>query len=116
MPVTLLDTSTLAPQEREVATREFVETIAELDAVGHACPPESIRTRVRAWDLRKFQLGVTDGAWLRLGLSRPATTETVCISAQVGGQAAKSRGEQRQTFAPGQVDRRLLKPVPVVGR
>jgi len=103
VPVTLLDTSTLAPQEREVATREFVETIAELDAVGHACPPESIRTRVRAWDLHKFTLNVTDSPWLHLGLDRYTTAEAVSIAAQVSGQAVRNHGERRQTFTPGEI-------------
>jgi AraC-like DNA-binding protein len=103
VPVTLLDTSALPPQEREVATREFAETITELDAVGHACPPEFIRTRVRAWDLRKFQLNVTDGPWLRFGLNRHATTEAVSIAAQVSGQTAKRHGERGQTFTPGEI-------------
>ncbi|HEX6519734.1 MAG TPA: helix-turn-helix domain-containing protein [Streptosporangiaceae bacterium] len=103
MPVTLLDTSALAPQERDVATREFLETISEFDVVGHACPPESIRTQVRAWDLHKVQLNVTDSSWLRFGLNRRAATEAVSIAAQVGGQTNKSHGERCQTFRPGSI-------------
>ena len=103
MPVTLLDTSALAPHERDLATREFVETLTELDAVGHACPPESICTRIRAWDLHKFQLGVTDATWLRLGLNRRTTSEVVSIAAQVSGQTIKRHGEHSQTFTPGQI-------------
>jgi AraC-like DNA-binding protein len=103
VPVTLLDTRALAPQQRDVATREFLETVTELDLVGHACPPESIRTRVHAWDLRKLQLNVTDGPWLRVGLNRRATTEAVSIAAQVSGQTAKSQGERQQTFRPGEI-------------
>jgi len=103
VPVTLLDTSALAPHERDVATREFMETITELDAVGHACPPESICTRVRAWDLHKFQLNVTDGPWLRFGLNRRAASEVVSIAAQVSGQTVKSYGERCQAFTPGDI-------------
>jgi AraC-like DNA-binding protein len=103
VPVTLLDTSALAPNERDVATREFLETITELDTAGHACPPESIRTRVRTWDLRKFQLNVTDGPWLRCSLNRRGTTQAVSIAAQVSGQTAKSHGERHQTFSPGEI-------------
>jgi hypothetical protein len=73
-----------------------METVTELDVVGHACPPESIRTRVRAWDLHKFQLNVTDGPWLRLGLNRPATGEAVCIATQVSGRTTKHYGDQRR--------------------
>jgi AraC-like DNA-binding protein len=103
VPVTLLDTSALSPPERDAATREFLETITELDEVRHACPPESIRTRVRAWDLHKFQLNVTDGPWLGFGLNRQATTEVVSIAAQVSGQTTKTHGGHRHTFAPGEI-------------
>jgi hypothetical protein len=47
----------------------------ELDVMGHACPPESIRTSVRGWDLRKFQVIVMDSPWLRFALNRRSTTE-----------------------------------------
>lgn len=80
-PVTLLDTPALAPQQRDTANREFLETVTELDVVGHACPLESIRTRVRAWDLHKFRLNVIDGPWLGLGLNRRTTVEAVSIAA-----------------------------------
>jgi AraC-like DNA-binding protein len=98
-----LDTSALVPQERDAATREFLETITELDVVGHGCPPTSIHTRVRVWDLHKFQLCVADSPWLRLGLNHRVTTEVVSIAVQVSGQTAKSHGEHRQTFAPGEI-------------
>ncbi|HEX6449095.1 MAG TPA: helix-turn-helix domain-containing protein [Trebonia sp.] len=103
MPVTLLDTSALAPQERDAATREFLETNTELDVLGHACPPELIRTRIRAWDLRKVQLNVAEGPWLRFGLNRWATTEAGYIAVQLSGQTAKSQGEHHHTFTPGEI-------------
>lgn len=103
MSMTILDTSALAPRERDAATREFLETITELDVVGHACPPEAIRTRVRGWDLGKFQLNVTDAPWLRLGLNRRSMSEAVSFGAQVSGRTAKSIGERQQTFAPGEI-------------
>jgi AraC-like DNA-binding protein len=101
--ITVLDTSVLAPGERDAATREFLETITELDVVGHACPPDVIRTRVRAWDLRKFRLNVTDGPWLRFGLNRRAATETVSIGAQISGCTVKTIGEHCQAFVPGEI-------------
>jgi AraC-like DNA-binding protein len=102
-PVTLLDTAALPPQERDATTREFFDTMAELDVMEHACPPESIRTRVRTLGLSKFQLNVTDGPWLCFGLNRRATTEAVSIAAQVSGQTITSHGERRQVFAPGEI-------------
>ena len=92
VPVTLLDTSALPPQERDAATREFIGTMADLDAMEHACPPESIRTRARALGLDNFQMYVTDAPWLRYGLNGRAPTETVTIAAQVSGQAVMSHG------------------------
>lgn len=103
MPVTLLDTSALAPRERDGATREVLETVTEFDVVEHACPPESIRTRIYAWDLHKVRLNVIDGPWLHMGRDRNSTMEAVCIAEQVSGQTAKAFGERRHTFAPGQV-------------
>jgi AraC-like DNA-binding protein len=100
---TLLDTSTLPPQERDGATREFLETITELDLVGHVCPPESIRTRICAPDLHTLRLNVTDGPWLRFGLNSRGTTEAVSIAAQISGQTVKCHGEQRRTFGPGEI-------------
>lgn len=70
---------------------------------GHACPAEAIRTRVRAWDLRKFQLNVTDGAWLRFGLNRRSTSAAVSFGAQVSGHTVKTIGEHQRTFAPGEI-------------
>jgi hypothetical protein len=49
-PNRLIDTSALAPKEREAAVCEFLETITDVDVVGHACPPEAVRTRLRSWD------------------------------------------------------------------
>jgi AraC-like DNA-binding protein len=102
-PVTLLDTAALAPHERDGATREFLEKTTELDVVGHACPPESIVTRMRAWDLHTLRLNVTDSPWLGCGLNHRTATEAVCIAAQVSGQAAIVHGGHRRTFAPGDI-------------
>jgi AraC-like DNA-binding protein len=102
VPNRLLDTSTLAPREREAATREFLETVAELDVTGHACPPESIRTSVRGWDLRKFQLIVLDSTWLGFGLNRRSTTEAVSFGTQLRGQTIKTIGDHCQAFSPGE--------------
>ena len=102
MPNRLLDTSTLAPREREAATREFLETVAELDVTGHACPPESIRTSVRGWDLHKFQLIILDSPWLGFGLNRRSTTEAVSFGTQLSGQTIKTIGDHRQAFSPGE--------------
>ena len=102
-PVTLLDTSALPPREREGATRGFVETVTDLDVVRHACPPESIVTRVRTWDLRTLRLNVMDSPWLVSGLTRGTATEAVSIAAQVSGQAAKVHGGQCRAFAPGDI-------------
>ena len=103
MPSRLLDTTTLAPREREAATRECLETLAELDVMGHACPPESIRTSIRGWDLNKFQLIVADSPWLRFGLNRRSTTEAVSFGAQLSGQTIKSIGDDCQAFSPGDI-------------
>jgi len=103
MSVTLLDTPALAPRYRDIATREVMETLAELDMVRHVCPPEAIRTRVRAWDLHNLQLTVMENRWLRYGLNSRATTETVSIAAQISGQTARSYGEHRRLFAPGEI-------------
>jgi AraC-like DNA-binding protein len=103
VPNRLLDTSALAPQERDAATREFLETLMELDEVEHACPAESVRTRIRGWDLNKFQLTVADSPGLRFGLNRRSTTEAVSIGTQLSGRIIKTIGEHRQTFAPGEI-------------
>jgi AraC-like DNA-binding protein len=102
-PSMLLDTSALAPREREAAAREFLETITEVDVVGHGCPPESVRTRVSSWDLRAFQLNVMDSPWLSFSLNRRSTTEAVSIGAQLSGQTIKTIGGRRRTFAPGEI-------------
>jgi len=102
-PVTLLDTSALALREREGATREFLETVTELDVVGHACPPESIVTRIRAWDLGTLRLNVSECPWLGTELDHSRATEAVCIAAQVSGQTARVHGGQRQLFASGDI-------------
>ena len=103
MPNRLLDTSALAPHEREAAAREFLETITEVDVVGHGCPAESVRTRVRSWDLHKFQLNVMGSPWLRFGLNRRSTTEAVSFGTQLSGQTIKTIGAHRQAFAPGEM-------------
>lgn len=103
MPNRLLDTSALAPQERDAATREFLETLTEVDVMGHACPREAIRTRIIGWDLNKFQLVFMDGPWLGFGLSRRSTTEAVSFGVQLGGQTFKTIGDHRQVFAPGEM-------------
>jgi hypothetical protein len=103
LPSKLLDTSTLAPREREAATREFLETLTELDVIGHACLPESIRTSIRGWDLNKFQLIVADSPWLRFGLNRRSTAEAVSFGAQLSGQTIKSIGDDCQAFSPGEI-------------
>ena len=103
MPSRLLDTSTVAPREREAATREFLETLTELDVIGHACLPESIRTSIRGWDLNKFQLIVADSPWLHFGLNRRSTTEAVSFGAQLSGQTIKSIGDDCEAFSPGEI-------------
>jgi AraC-like DNA-binding protein len=80
-----------------------LRTIAEFDVVGHDCPAEFIRTRVRAWNMHKFQLTLSDDPWLRLALNGRMMTEAVSIAAQVGGQTTKSHGGQCRTFAPGAI-------------
>ena len=102
-PNRLIDTSALAPQEREAAAREFLETITDVDVVGHSCPPEAIRTRLRSWDLNNFQLNVLDSPWLRFGLNRRSTMEAVSIGTQVSGQTIKSIGDDCQAFSPCQI-------------
>ena len=117
MPSKLLDTSTLAPREREAATREFLETLTELDVIGHACPPESIRTSIHGWDLNKFQLIVADSPWLHFGLNRRSTTEAVSFGVQLSGQTIKTVGEHCQAFSTWRDQPyRLLEPVPVAVR
>jgi len=103
VPTRLLDTSTLAPREREAATREFLETVTELDVMGHGCPPEFIRTSFRGWDLHKFQLIVLDSPWLGFGLNRRSTTEAVSFGTQLSGQTIKTIGGRRQAFSPGEI-------------
>jgi AraC-like DNA-binding protein len=101
---TLLDTSTIAPRERDNAAREFFGTLAEFDVVEHACQPESIRTRVSAWDLRSFQLTVTESPWLRVARTdRRVATEAVSIAAQVSGRTTVDCGGRVQTCAPGDI-------------
>jgi AraC-like DNA-binding protein len=103
VPNKLLDTSALAPREREAATREFLETLTELDVVGHACPPEAVRTHIREWDLRKFQLIVMDSPWLSFALNRHSTTEAVSFGTQLSGQTVKTIAEHRQAYSPGEI-------------
>ena len=103
VPDRLLDTSALAPREREGAAREFLETITDVDVVGHSCPPEAIRTRLRSWDLHSFQLNVLDSPWLGFGLNRRSTMEAVSIGTQVSGQTIKTIGDQCQAFSPRQI-------------
>ena len=102
-PNRLIDTSALAPKEREAAAREFLETITDVDVVGHSCPPEAVRTRLRSWDLRTFQLNVLDSPWLRFGLNRRSTMEAVSIGTQLSGHTIKTIGERCQTFSPHQI-------------
>jgi AraC-like DNA-binding protein len=102
-PNRLIDTSALAPREREPAAREFLETITDVDVVGHSCPPEAISTRLRSWDLNNFQLNVLDSPWLGFGLNRRSTMEAVSIGTQVSGQTIKTIGDQCQAFSPGQI-------------
>src|ERR1700678_3821698 len=102
-PNRLIDTSALAPQEREAAAREFLETITDVDVVGHSCPPEAISTRLRSWNLHNFQLNVLDSPWLRFGLNRRSTMEAVSIGTQVSGQTIKSIGDDCQAFSPCQI-------------
>jgi AraC-like DNA-binding protein len=103
LPNRLLDTSTLAPRAREGATREFLETLTELDVIGHACPPDSIRTSIRSWNLQKFQLTVMDAPWLSFGLNRRSTTEAVSFGTQLSGQTIKTIGDHCQAFEPGEM-------------
>jgi AraC-like DNA-binding protein len=102
-PNRLIDTSALAPQEREAAAREFLETITDVDVVGHSCPPEAVRTRLRSWDLHTFQLNVLDSPWLSFGLNRRSTMEAVSIGTQLSGQTIKTIGERRQAFSPREI-------------
>jgi AraC-like DNA-binding protein len=102
-PNRLLDTSVLAPREREAAAREFLETITDVDVTGHACPPEMIRTRIRSWDLRGLQLNVMDSSWLGFSLNRRSTTEAVSFGVQLSGQTVKTIGERRQVFSTGDI-------------
>ena len=88
VPVTLLDTSALPPREREAAVQEFRERFTQLDALKHACPPESVVTRMRAWELGTLRLDVTECPWLGAELNRYTETEAVSIAAQVSGQTA----------------------------
>ena len=103
MPNRLLDTSTLAPRAREGATREFLETLTDLDVIGHACPPDSIRTSIRSWNLQKFQLTVMDAPWLSFGLNRRSTTEAVSFGTQLSGRTIKTIGDHCQAFEPGEM-------------
>jgi AraC-like DNA-binding protein len=104
MFLSLLDTTALAPRERDHAAREFFDTLSELDVLEHACPPEAIRTRVLGWDLRQLRLLVADSPWLHLAhTGRQVMTEAVSFSAQLGGTARLSLGDESQTFAPGEI-------------
>ena len=102
-PVTLLDTSALAPREREGAIQGFMERFTQLDALRHACPPESIVTRIRTWDLGPLRLNVTECPWLNAELNRSTATEAVSIAAQVSGQTAMVHGGQCRAFTPGDI-------------
>jgi AraC-like DNA-binding protein len=102
-PNRLIDTSALAPKEREAAAREFLETITDVDVVGHSCPPEAVRTRLRSWDLRDFQLNVMDSPWLSFGLNRRSTMEAVSFGTQLSGQTIKTIGDRCQAFSPRQI-------------
>ena len=103
MPNRLLDTSAMAPRQREAATREFLETLTDLDVMGHACPPEVIRTHIRGWDLGKFQLIVMDSPWLSFALNHRSTRDAVSFGTQLSGQTFKTIGEHRQVFSPGEI-------------
>lgn len=102
-PVTLLDTSALAPREREGAIQGFKERFTQLDALEHACPPQSIVTRMRAWDLGTLRLDVTECPWLGAELNHSTATEAVSIAAQVSGQTAMVHAGQCRAFAPGDI-------------
>jgi AraC-like DNA-binding protein len=102
-PNRLIDTSALAPKEREAAAREFLETITDVDVVGHSCPPEAVRTRLRSWDLQSFQLNMMDSPWLSFGLNRRSTMEAVSIGTQLSGQTIKVIGDRCQAFSPCQI-------------
>jgi AraC-like DNA-binding protein len=104
VPLTLLDTAALAPRDRDHATREFFDTLSELDVVEHACPPEAIRTRVVGWELRPLRLLVADSPWLHLvHTDYQVMTEAVSFSAHISGTARLSLGDDSQTFAPGEI-------------
>lgn len=103
MPNRLLDTSAMAPRQREAATREFLERFTELDVIEHDCPPEAIRTHVQGRNLRSFQLMVTDTPWLRIGRNRRSTTEAVSFGIQLSGQTIKTAGEHCRAFSPGEI-------------
>lgn len=104
MPLMLLDTPALPPQERNDATREFFDTLSELDVLEHTCPPELIRTRILGWDLRKLRLLVADTPWLSLAhTDRQVMTEAVSFSACMSGTARLSSGGDSRTFAPGEI-------------
>lgn len=104
MPITLLDTPALAPRARDNATREFLGTWLKLDVAEHACPPESIRTRVVGWDLGPLRLVVSESPWLHLAhTGRAVSTEAVVFSAYVNGTASLSLGKDPRSFGPGEV-------------
>ncbi|HEY6494463.1 MAG TPA: helix-turn-helix domain-containing protein [Trebonia sp.] len=103
MPNRLLDTSAMAPREREAATREFLETITDVDVIGHSCPPNLVRTQIRSWDMGKFQLNVMDSPWFGFSLNRRSPTEAVSFGMQLSGETIKTIGEHRQAFSPGQM-------------
>lgn len=103
-PVTLLDTSALPPRDREGAIQEFRERFTQLDALRHACPPESIVTRIRAWDLGPLRLDVAECPWLGAELNHHTETDAVSIGAYVSGQTAMVLGGQCRTFAPGDIN------------
>jgi AraC-like DNA-binding protein len=102
-PNRLIDTSALAPPEREAAARDFLETLTDVDVVGHACPPEDVRTRLRSWDLDRFQLNVLDSPWLSFELNRRSTVEAVSVGLQLRGQTIKVIGDRRQAYSPGEI-------------
>jgi AraC-like DNA-binding protein len=102
VPTTSLDTTALAPQDREPATRAFLETFTDLDSVGYNCAAESALARIRTWDMQRFKLHVTDSRGLQFGVGRRSTREAVCIGAQISGHSFLETTEYR-VYQPGEV-------------
>lgn len=90
-PNRLIDTSALAPKEREAAAREFLETITDVDVVGHSCPPEDRGRAVR-------QLAEANQGYESIG----ATADTARVRNRLRHLGVRRR---HWTQSPGRPDR-----------